>query len=272
MEASDIQTVEIDWSQIPSNLTEIYTSGMQYAMSNEEGKSCTPFCFCRDYFGDAVWATIHNKIASIYGFTFDPAKNPPLDMGNTRFLITNAKDQSFLNKVGGMLEFINQVEDIFDFRNTVARLVKNPPNKYKKCGIIETISSHRWMRSPVLLSIYTLFLRIGFVHVEGTSWQETVNGVLSGKITPYQENDADYLKNSVKGLQYIIKNGYKNIFYVQPKFNYPVKSSVSSIHNGSGIVAFTGMCGGGHKIVKHWFRPEIKDLEKPVVEELTFVK
>lgn len=270
MSDTKIESVKIEWFTQKQNLSEIYSSGMQYSLVNQDGKQCCPFCHCKDYFQDAVWATLHGKSTSIYGFSFDPATNPPLDMENTRMLLTNSKDNKFLEKIENMLDFINQVEDIFDFRNTTAKVVENPEAKYKTCGIIETCSSHRWMRSPVLLSIYTLLLRVGFSHTKGNNWQDTIKGMISGKIAQYQTNDKGYLQQSIEGLEYILKAGYKNIFYVQPKFNYPEKADVNSIHNRSGIVAFSSMVKGEKSLVKHWTRADVKELVKSSDKSFSF--
>lgn len=260
MDEKDIQTVDITWFPQKQSLAEIYSSGMQYSFVNAQGQQCDPFFTCKDFLSDIVWATIHGRSTGIYGMSYDPATHPALDMENTRLLLTNSKDKNFLGKIEGLLDFINQVEDVFDFRNTTIRLVKNPAAKYKTCGIIETCSSHRWMRSPALLSLYTLFLRVGFTHTKGNNWQDTVKGMIAGKIEQYQHNDQSYLKSSVRGIEYIIKAGYKNVFFVQPKFNYPEKKDVSTIHNSSGIVAFSSSLNG-KTLVKHWGRPEVRELE-----------
>ena len=256
------------WHAPNNNLSQIYSSGLEYSFVNQKGEQCEEFKMCKDWLQDAVWATVHQTPASIYGFKFDPSSNPAIDMDNTRLLMTNAKDKDFLKKIDNMLDFINQVEDIIGLQKTTVKLVSNPPTKYKACGVIETSSSARWMRSPAMLSLYTLFLRVGFAHKIGDNWQKTVKDMIKGNIPQYQHNDQGYLSRSVEGIKYIIKAGYKNIFYNQMKFNYPEKIDINTLHNNSGIVAFSNSLTGGTKIVKHWYREELQEIIKASTVEL----
>jgi hypothetical protein len=239
---------------------EIYFSGLQYSMFNEKNEQICEFLYCKDFLSDIIWSQVNNKPVSIYGFESDPAKTPKIDFENTRLLLRNRNDVNFMDKIDNVVQFINQVENIMDLRNSEAFVVSNSGEKN---GVFALVSSARWMRSPTLVSLYTLLLRVGFVHALDSDWKDTVKGIVSGKIEPYQKNDKNYLKDSIKGIERILTVGYKNIFYKQMKFNYPEKKNISKVHNESGIVAFTG---ANNRFCKGWYREELAEIEKGIDE------
>jgi hypothetical protein len=237
------------------NLNEIYSSGMQYAMVSRVGELCTPFIHCRDYINEAIWATLHQKPASIYGFTYNPKTMPPIDLENIRLLLVNSQDKSLIEKANNVIEFINQFEKHLHLDLSVAEVVTDGiPNKYN--GGLLIVGSGRWQEAPPLLSMYTLLLRVGFTHKIGDSWENTINNILNGSVAPYQKNDKNYLVSAKKAIDDIMKIGYRPFFYVEPKKNYPENIDIGTLHNSSGIVGFSS--GQTKGIVKYWSRPSLK--------------
>jgi hypothetical protein len=255
------QKIDITNNTVNTDPAEIYSSGVQFAMFNDQNEQICQWVVCRDFFSELIWSQIHNKPAGIYGFKADPSVDPKIDFENTRFLIRNRQDKNFLDKIDGIVDFVNQIEDIMNLRKTEIFIV----NSKEKNGEIATVASGRWMRSPVLLSMYSLFLRVGFCHTVGDNWKDTVKKMVKGEIKPYQRNDAEYLKQSIKGIEKILTIGYKNIFYVQPKFNYPEKKNVSKLHNSSGIVSFSS--GDAKTICNGWYREDLKEIEKNIPQD-----
>lgn len=248
---------EIIWSKQSNSLCEIYHKGLQYAFVSEKNEQCHQFVYCKDFLQDAIQGTLEGASKSIYGFTYDPKKMPKIDLETTRLVLVNSIDNDFTKKLPNVVEFINQFEKHLHLKRTVGYVVSNP-GKYKT-GALYFESSGRWLNAPPMLSLYTLLLRTGFVHKTGTSWETTVNGVVSGKIAPYQKNDQSYLSSAKKQIDSIMTIGYRPFFYKDMKKNYPEGTNISTMHNSTGIVALSSRQASS--VVPYWSR---KSLEKRV--------
>jgi len=257
MDIKTLPTVEIKYCKKSGGLSQIYSTGLQYCMYNEKGEQINQWVLCKDYLNEQIASQINEKSYSIYGFTADPNVDPKIDWDNTRILLNNSKDKNFLSKIGNVLDFVNQIEDHMNLRKTTAEIVSNPEKKYEASGVFGVVSSARWMRSPTMMSLYALLLRVGFVHTIGNDWKDTYRGVMNGTIPAYQSNDRSYLTTGREGFEKILNVGYKEIFYVQPKLNYPAKKDVGTLHNSSGICAFSR--GTTKTFVKGWHKPEIDE-------------
>ena len=256
----NLQEISIQWwnnNGQAGHLNEEYDGGMQYSMFSLDGRQNMPFHTCRDFQVDAIQALIHNKKNSIYGFSYDPKTDPPIDLKATRILLTNSDDSKFIDKMEGMLDFINQVNKLMRFKKTVAYKVNNPPDQYKECGVVATVGSERWQRSPVLHSMYSLLIRVGFRHKVGKDWRETVKGIVNGKIPQYQDNDRDYLKKAVPGIERLIALDPRQVFFKQHVNNYPANIDIYKLHHHSGICAFAE--GTTKSIKKYWHRKELDE-------------
>lgn len=247
--------IKIKWlNSIKSGIAQIYSSGLEYALCNKNNEQCHDFVFCKDFVQDAIHAHLHGGVASIYGFTYTPKKNPDLDLDRLRLLVVNSNDAKLGSKIPNVLNFLNQFCKKLKLKPTYAYRVSNPPSKYKSgCWLID--ASGMWNNAPVLVSMFTLLLRVGFVHPIDNPCMDTIKQLIDGKIKPYQNNDKNYVQQGLKGIEDIIKLGYRKFFYIDIEKNYPKGTNIGTMHNSTGIVAFSQ--GQSKSVVPYWHRKSI---------------
>jgi hypothetical protein len=253
------ESIDVKWlPRKAGGIAQIYSSGLEYALANENMEQCHDFVFCKDFIQDAIMSHLHGGIASIYGFSYNPATQPKLSLDKLRLIVVNSADKSFNDKIPHVIDFLNQFCNKLHLKKTVAYKVENPPAKYKNgCWIIE--SSGMWQNAPVFVSMYTLLLRVGFIHKTGNDCMDTIKKLLDGKTKPYQSNDKSYMQQGMKGIETILKLGYRKIFYIDTAKNYPKGTNIGTMHNQTGIVAFSGE--QSKQVCKYWHRRSLTDPE-----------
>jgi len=256
-------SVEIGWLSYKNGLSQVYNSGLEYSFVSKDNKQCCPFVYCKDFLQDALMAVHHQCPVNIYGFEYIAQSCEPICSEKTRIAITNAKDSKFSEKIPAMLHFLRQVERKLKLIRTTSLRVNNPPSKYAKCGVFLLEGSSRWMLSPPMISMYSLLIRIGFVHTIGDSYEKTIENVAKGTVNPYQSNDKVQIEKAKSGIEKILKYGYAKLFWKDIVKNYP-KVNTSSMHNYFGIMAFSEP-KNPYKQPKHWHR-KIED--KAVTEKV----
>jgi hypothetical protein len=252
--------IEMQWycgneTDTKDNIGQIYSNGLEFACATKT-KQCSHFVYCKDFLHDAVWAQLYNKEIEIHGFKFDSAKNP-IDLDLTRMLMANSSDEHFASKIPAVLDFIHQVEKVLKLRRTTAEICENPSEEYDN-GVFLLESSQRWMSSPPLLSMYTLLLRCGFVHTVGDDFIKTLNGIQSGDIKAYQGNDQDFLVDSRPAIDLILALGYRKIFFIDIKKNYPEYLEASVLHHDFGIRGYCWATETKSRI-PYWHRKALLD-------------
>ncbi len=253
----EIEHKKLIWSNQKSSLNQIYSKGMECALCSPKDEQCHPFVMCKDWLQDAIWAFLHKKQASIYGFSYSPDKNPALDLDTIRLVVVNSQDKALLNKIENTISFINQFEKHFKLKRTKAYIIDNPPKKYEACGAVQFVSSGRWAMSPPMISLYSLLIRAGFMVPKGTNFIEALDKIQSGDIPSYQIHDKSYLTQSRKVIDNMLKLGYRVFFKGEVKENYPENVNISSLHNNSGIVSLAN--GSSRTVCKHWTRKQIAE-------------
>lgn len=252
---------KIEWYKKRCTASQVYTGGLQYALVSPDGKQCSPFVYCKDFLQDAVQAHLLNMRRNIYRFVYDPEEHEPVDTRATRILLGNSSDRYMQHKIPGCLDFINQFEKKLKISPSHVFECLDPPKRYQNSGVWLFESSRRWIKSPPMLSLYTLLLRLGFVHTLGNDFTVTMKGVRTGKILAYQEQDRSQLKYAQKGIERILKYGDRKIFHRNIAQNYPKKVSISVMHNNCGIVGFAQEEIKG--MFPHWYRPLVSSPSKP---------
>jgi hypothetical protein len=267
-----METIKIEWfpkrNPKEESIAQIYSQGLEYACANRD-RQCSHFIYCKDFLHDAVWSMLYGTPIEIYGFKFDPAATP-LDLDLTRMLIANSSDEHFHAKIANVVEFLNQIETDLKLRRTKAYVCDNPPDEYVPGGVFLLEGSQRWMNAPPLLSLYTLLVRCGFVHRIGDNYVTTLDKISNGEITPYQENDQAFVKESRPGIDAILKLGYRKIFYKDIKRNYPKKIDTSLLHHHFGIRGYA-WATETKSLVPYWHRKLLVDFMKEndiVIENL----
>lgn len=246
-----------DWS-----LSEIYSGGLQMALcsppdANGVYTKATTFVTCKDFFQDAVQAIYLGQKREIYDFHYDPATAPPLSLDRARILMSNNTDKEFATKIENVVDFVNQFEKRIHLLRTVAYECDPSPKKFG--GVYMFEGSSRWMLSPPMISLYTLILRCGLVHVKGEDFDKTCKDIMNGTKSVGNKaknqsgcNDDDYLRDGQAGIKAIQEHGYARLFYKDPAKNFPAKIGVRTMHNNCGIVGYSEKLMKDH--MPYWFR------------------
>lgn len=244
-----------DFMNLPTkNIAEIYSSGLQFALASDKHEQACHFVFCKDFFQDAYQGYFNKKSRSIYSFSYDPKKNRPLSEKSFNIFVLNASDKDFHTRIPGAHDFMVQVERAMKMKQkTEVFEVSTLPDWAVKKGvrIFMFKSNKRWYASPVMISLYTLLVRVAFLHKEGRPYKETINRLCSGKIAPYQNNDRGYMQTGAIGLAHILKHGDRKVFGRDLMKNFPADLDIHTMHNSMGIVAYSqGSC---QTVFPNWY-------------------
>lgn len=233
---SDIKKVKITEWLPEKHMSQIYNSGLEFAFVSKGKSQATYFATCKDFLQDALYAQIHQTDASIFGFTYSVKSFPPISLDRTRIILVNKSDSSFLSRANNVEDFINQFCKRLRMKPTKVFQISNPPRKYSN-GALYLAGSGMWTNSPPLISMYSLFLRVGLGHKPGTDCMSTIEKIISGGIKPYNAYDKNYLASAKKGIDKILELGYRKFFYIDSRKNFPHGTNIGTMHS-SGIVNF----------------------------------
>ena len=234
------------------NLAELYQQvGIKFAFISapKDGyKQCHPLVKCRDFLQDAVRCSIPgNDISTceIYGFKYGNTINPPVDLNKMRMLITytdtnlNVTDSSI--KMLYALKLIHHYEELMGIK--VKTRQKQITHKGFKNPIWIFTGSSMWVKSAVLISLYTFLIRLGDKKIEFNNTTNLDNAyeqliqkyTIDGLI---KDNDVRYLETVSPKLNTFIKN-YKEILF-DDKFDRMFLNPAYTthlFHNASGILS-----------------------------------
>jgi len=252
----------VKFMDIPGSISQVYHSGLQYALVSDADEQACPFVYCKDFFQDAYQGFYLGETREIYGFRYNPAEHKPLSTNSLKLMVLNAKDPNFHQKITAAHDFLIQIERAMKMRQkTQVFEVRSPPEwvKLKKMRVFVFKGNRRWLASPVMISLYTLLLRCGFTHTLRTPYKKTINELCEGKKEPYQVSDKEQLIPSLIGLSHIIKTDDQKIFGENIEENFPQDVPIGTMHNHMGIVSYSsGYC-------KTRFPKWYEDFQIPVV-------
>lgn len=241
----------IEWHAKDRQLCQIPKEGLEYAWVSEDYKQIHQLVWCKDFMQDAIFGFLNKKRTLIYGFEYDPDTYQPLCMKQTRLIVANWKDPDFADHLHkNCIPFLHGIEAMLKMRKTKVEKCLDPPARYKKCGIYLLDGSKRWMHSPPMISLYTLLIRVGFVHDPQRTPMETLTQIRDRTIKAYNwkpgnEDDADFVTKGLPGINRILKEGDRKIFHRKMEQNYPpvdktgVALSVYTMHDNCGVVGFS---------------------------------
>lgn len=244
-------------------LDEAYPNGVRMALLNGVGTSdifeqAGPFTTCRDFFADAIRASINGYCGRIYGYPCGDR----IDLSGTRFVVTDVR-------VRPTVELVQRVEEYLGIAPlTQGYEAYEGKNPFGFVSLTPFIGPAIWNSAPQLLSLYTWLLRNGSQH--RNSWQDTLSKIAAGRYEPGCPNDAKYAPFIIRAIDYIAANGIDNIFGIFTRKNYPLgekkrwgifktRGDDKYFHENSGIISF--MYNDGKEMFPHYRYPA------PVTEE-----
>lgn len=233
--------VNLDYS---GGLSEIYQSvNMKFAFCNVDKVSKTklsikqlhPWVKCRDFLGDALFATHHKVSYSVFGFKFDgTTKAVPTDL---TYLLIQHTSKEQLEKI---VPVINYLEKKVRWKQT--KLIDLNTNKNNN-HVMLAIASKKWVSSTALISLYTMLWRLGGIDIKD---DETTDQFLERCATT-NDNDGKYLKQIVEAQKIL---GLKeHLFYTIMRYNgkifangyeyNPSGDIPYRVHNCNGILSLS---------------------------------
>jgi len=242
---------------------QIYSMGYEFAFMSQKRKGAvyeqaTPMVYCKDFLHDALWAFINQTNWQIHSFKYNYGKNPPLMLDHTALAFQNTQfkgnEDEFHGKMDACLEFLRLCERQLNLRPSEIHQVEN---KNGPCWLV--LGDAGWQHSPTMISLYTLFIRLGCFHTPGAKLEDTLKLAKSGKIKIGQSgyagnNDGSYVKQGWKGIELILKHGM-GIWHPKQADNYPMSLRDAGLHDNYGIVNFTAK--RPLETMPHWYRKEI---------------
>lgn len=245
----EIATKEVVWHPKINRICQIPKEGLEFAMLSTKYQQINQLVWCKDFMQDLIWSYLNNQPINVYGFKYDPSSSPSPSLTKLRLLISNYKDLELKHKlIENALPLIHSIEDKMKMTRTVLEQCKSTPSIYKKSGVWILKSSKRWLKSPPMLSMYTLLVRIGLIHNKKDSMSDTINKIINGEIKTYYDKknrDKEMILKASSGIEKLIKHGDYKIFPSDIKKNYPKEladgtfMSVFNIHDRCGIVGFS---------------------------------
>jgi len=215
-------------------------------------KQCHPLVKCRDFLQDAIRCSIlTNEVTkcSIYGFIYNRDINPPIDLLKTRLLVTYKDEQSdIINcsiKMMYGLKLINHYEEIMEIK--VKTRLKQINHVDFKSPIWLFTGSNIWIKSPILISLYTLLIRLGDKKIEFTNNDNLEEQYLklldANRKSNNKDKDLSYLDYIYKTLYSFTKNYKKSLFKNNRFDKLYLNSNINThtFHHNSGIVS---LCKG----------------------------
>lgn len=211
-------------------LCEIYSSGFQFTFLSKDYKQCHHWVLCKDFLTDVIWSTVHNKSVSIYGFSYNPKENPKIDVDDNILIAVR-------NKQVAEDKFDKEINQCIKFLNIVERRLKIPESTIEKAENKENCiwifkCDKKWIIAPPMLSLLTLFIRVGCHYTGGGR----LNAAIKDFKTTVKHNDASYLKRSRNLRLKILKEGI-GIFGENMKKNWP-SADIGTVHDSWGIVNY----------------------------------
>lgn len=188
---------------------------------------------------DVVWSTIHKEPIEIYGFQYNPHSDPKIAMDPIYIVVRNKEldEGLFDEQIQKSHQLIRMLEIKLEFE----------PSRLKKVDhenggdVWMFILDKKWIHTSALLSMLTLFMRVGCNYSGKGKLNAAIRSFKRYKPEDrddYSEstrsNDANYLRQSHK-LRCLILKQRLSIFAPKMEDNYP-HSDVDSIHERWGIV------------------------------------
>lgn len=214
-------------------MAQIYSSGLEFAFISAAGEQCHAFAYCKDFLQDAVWATLNKSSAAIYGFSYVHGTNPPVDLDNMRLgvRLKGKGGEDMENMCKKAQTFLQEVDLLQGFAPT--ELLLGGKRKGESHDTFVFVSDKAWLHSPVMVSLYSLLVRVGMTY-EGGGWRKHFDSAKKY----LGNNDSSYTKSAQKGVDKIVGKKPDELFAKEFIDNYPKGVNVSAMHNSSGILAY----------------------------------
>ncbi|TET61140.1 MAG: hypothetical protein E3J47_05900 [Candidatus Stahlbacteria bacterium] len=210
------------------SLSEEYQpTGMYFAFLSVKSEMCHTWIKCRDFLQDAVRNQLTGKEDKIYGFCYLPKEDPKIDLKKTRLLI---KGVNLDEVIKYSLQLVNHYEKVAGL---------TPRSKITKVDDMYIfLGPGEWTQSSVLISLYTLLIRLGCRKIEFKNEKELTKAYekLINDTKVNNINDIRYLKGVYKYIHATLENRNLLMFKQKDKILFG-DTLIGNFHSRSGVVA-----------------------------------
>lgn len=264
-----IKFKKIKWSEKDTKISQIPTEGLEYAMLSTNYEQVNQMVWCKDFMHDLIYSHVNSRSIDIYNFKYSPWLHPRPCTSRIRLMIANCKDAEFGERImQSMLPILHEVENELQMSQTKIYKCLNDKEIYKRSGGIWILDgSKRWLKSPPMVSLYTMIVRLGLAGKPGESFRTTLKKIGTQQNPAYfdkNNREAELVRQARYGIDFIMKYTDKRIFSANLKRNYCIPSYANTykfddelrlIHNCCGIVGFSN--GDCRRLFPNWYRIKI---------------
>lgn len=201
-------------------LIQVASSGVEYALLNDKYEALHQQFFCKDYLTDILWCEKNNEYSQeVYGFKYNKNDFKLFENKDLYIALTNTTKnivkEEYITK---LQKFLNEAEELLKFKPSKVELFENA---------IVVKFSNEWIQQPYLLSIYSLFLRIG-LHYDNKGFLDFI-----------YTNYVQVVDSADRGMLPMCKNKFKAIFEdgILPNIEYKSIYSMGNMHINGGIIS-----------------------------------
>jgi len=230
-----LRKIKVEFFGKKQHLYEIgQVTGMQYAFlsSKADGyKQCHQWIKCRDFLHDALRSRITGKVEQIFGFSYDPKTDPPIDLKRMRLLIKRDRGlaKETRKMIDSAIDIINCIEKSSGIK-PLSKLYQASSND----GVYIFMGASDWMESTFMISLYTFLIRLGAKNIEFTDKEDLYSKL---KDLKGGDHDINYLKTVYPFLDKIIENRKKLKYVGRDGKVFFDKQNINMFHGYTGIVA-----------------------------------
>lgn len=216
----------IDWNQnllqIPQQLNTLF------AFAHYEGNGVysnnMPFVKCRDFFGDVLEAVQTKTKQGIYGFRFDPTKQP-FDTDKCRMLIEFASEESkkaFIKNHAAFKKELRLLTKGLGY-GTIKNIKADKP-------MVLVLANTIWQQSVIGISWFTYVLK-----VLSYPQLDTTKSFKDACLSLENCNEKAYMSAVKDTLEVFLKNYKKLTKNLQYVHGYNTPQQINVVHNSAGF-------------------------------------
>jgi len=194
-------------------LSEDVNWGFEYMLTDAAGQGIHRAVQCKDFLGDVVWAEHMKKPVDIYGFKYTPGG---LDITTPPFYVAITHPAALKDRASNLLAFLHAFEEALGFKRSKIEIIN------ENTGLWITFSGG-WLRTPVLFSAFTQFLRSGIDYAGGSIPKYLRDAPMQKKLPASFEPRIEQLLNGNS-----------------PKQSWTAEASLVTFHHKTGLTGYQG--------------------------------
>ena len=193
----------------------------EFAILAPDGSQIVTWMKCKDYIQDTIWGSMNNKYVSIYGWRYNPNKDPK---PSSRYLLLALR---WVGRDSEMETYLYNVQETVEDLESRLRIPKVDRTRFSRASGDKFViyGSNKWKRCAATVSFFTFLIRASLTNSGGKL--ETI-----GKKTAVGK-DAYYIKSGAPFIKRLLSKGFLGF---KPDWH---KECSEEIHD-SGFVNYSG--------------------------------